>query len=306
MQLRRYGPILLRWFWLLLLFLAAAAAASWFIVNLTHAPYGPLLIVVPVMIFGLVWGLGAVFAFEQIVDNGRTNYTASDLQHIAHLPVLGVIDHGTPLQAGSGGRPAFTVFDGPRTRAGEAYMNVARALLPPGQRHERAYVIMVVAGQPSGHTSAAGANIAAASALLGFPTLLIDAERPTSEMIQAHSLNGAVWLPQTPDDESFAGYSVPPSPNLFVLAARGESVIDTVNLIESQLQEVISRPGARGSVIVIAAPPVGEDTGWVGLRLTGDADEAVVVAVDGETRHGMLRRTLGGLRRTRTHVAGMV
>src|SRR6476619_106311 len=101
MQLRRYALILLRWSWLLLMFLLAAAAAGWFLINYTHSPYSPLLIILPVMLFGLVWGLGAVFAFEQLVDNRRTSYTSEDLQHLAQLPVLGIIDAGSPLQPGA-------------------------------------------------------------------------------------------------------------------------------------------------------------------------------------------------------------
>ena len=301
MQLKRYGLIVLRWSWLLVLVLACAAFVSWYLVNRTQSPYGPWLVIIPVMLCGLAWGLGAIFGLEYLVDARRTNFTPQGLESMANAPLMGVLQ---PDPSNSGN--LFVVFSSPRTPATESYLDLALNLLPSAHLADTTRTIVVCAAQPTIQTSIVSANLAAACALLGHRTLLIDADTSTPDLTRALNLSGQAGLAQALDDPSgrVPLYSVPLSPNLLVLPVGAQDSGGGAGISQQALQEVVNRSGVRGSIAIVAGPPISAYS--PGLQIASAADEIMLLAVEGTTRRGAFRRAVSALQQTDANLAGVL
>jgi Mrp family chromosome partitioning ATPase len=302
MEIKRYSLIVRRWVWFLVLAVACAALFAWFVLTrtgLTQTPNETASLVLLVTVAGLVWGLIGVFGIEALMDNVKA---VEDIRKITPAPILSTVE----LDGRSGGVSPFIVFGDPEARSAEAFRYASRRLLPAERGKGR--TLLVCAPQSSHHVARVGANLAAAAALAGHYTLLIDANRTEGELSSALHLEDHLGFGEAISDPrgEIMLHLLPSIPNLQVLPVGTLSMDEPLTFTDGHLRSVIDRSGAHGSAVIIVGPPAGAQPHTLGMLLARSTDEVVLLAVAEETKRKALYNTIRSLQEVNANLAGII
>ncbi|MFL5735109.1 MAG: hypothetical protein ACJ78Q_18290 [Chloroflexia bacterium] len=298
LELRRYSQILRRWVWPLVATVTCATLVSWLVASENHTNPWPVALIVA--FGGFVWGLIGIAGIELLIDNVKT---VDEVAHITPAPVLATVETSAN---GSGSTP-FSLFDGDQTQLAGAYFGADHSLLSLS-RGRGGRSVLVCSPSSTAFAGAAGANLAAASALSGRPTLLIDADRFSADLSRSLGLGGHEGFTDALADP--AGnvllQLVPSVPNLYVLPAGRTPISTHTPITRAHLRHVVERSGARASLVVIAGPPVGSENYGLGPGLAAAVDDVVLLAVADETKRRSMKRTVATLSAIGANLTGVV
>lgn len=258
---------------------------------------------------GLLVGLGLVLLRDRLMDRGTDPF---EIRGLASLPVLGTLPK---LRRRSGA----TLVEGGQGPLAESYRAIRTALLLQAPARQKV-LLVVSAGRREGRTSVA-ANLAAAFARTGAPTLLLGADfrhpdtaapfglagnrKGLADILRAgRGRSGAVTPPdggaQLPDGI----FSPTDIPNLDVLPA-GQVGADSPELLGAEALEKLDWAlRQRFEVIVVDTPAVTEASDAVALSTHADGC-VFVFARNRSTKRGV-SKSLDALRHTPARVLGIV
>lgn len=258
----------------------------------------PLSTLAMVGLLALAFGVGAAILIEGM-DQTFTNPDA------VRMAVGETILASLPRQDESGSDSLLVSAKtaGRRSLYGEAVLGLRTNLLLGSSGKVR--TLMVVSAQPQEGKSTTAANLAAAYAVLGLRTVLVDADIRRPQVHRNFELPNRVGLStllQHKAEVSSAVFSTAID-KLFILPA-GPAVVNPTELLAISIGNVIEELKAEFEIVIIDTPPLLD---FADARtVAGCVDGCVLVVRAGMTPREMVISAVQELRLVRARISGIV
>lgn len=258
---------------------------------------------------GLFLGVLAAFFLEYL---DQTIKTASDVERVLQVPVLGLIPIETRVTATSGpnGRrrhalPLVSLVS-PDDPSSEAYRALRTNVTFVGAEQQSLRIICVTSPGPGEGKSTTAANLAITLAQQGTTTLLVDADLRRPLVHRAFNLVQEPGLTDVLVGNAQLREAVRPNviPKLDLLPAGALPPNPSELLGSEAMHRLLDQLKAQYDVIIFDSPPTLAVTDASVLGASSDA--VILVLRAGETEEVAAQRSLETLQRVQARVAGVV
>jgi len=255
------------------------------------------------LVAGLFGGIGLALVLENLDTRIHSSY---QLEHLAHLPVLGIVPKGLLALDGS----ARTNGTGNSKPIEEAYRLLSINLQVLQEDVPLQTLLITSAASKEGKSTVA-ANLAQTLAERGQTVFLVESDlrRPTVEKI--FGLDDGLGLSNLltesiPFDEITLSRAIHPAeqPSLFVIGSGPKPANPTALLASPPIVELLDYLGTQGQMTLLDAPPV---LGMADVSvLARRVDGIILVVRQAHSKREQVLAALKQLQASRAHVLGFI
>ena len=282
------------------------------VVDQAMLPAAPILrpqstIILTMVFFGLVAGIGAAFLLESL-DTGLRS--VAEIESVTELPSLAIIPRSRRTTTDQSGLSTvernIIALSQPKSQFAEAFRSLRTALLLSTAGHPPKFILFTSATPSEGKTTAAS-NLAVILAQGDARVLLIDADLRRPNVHHRFGLNAKVGLTTLLTGATTTEQTVqriPNVPNLDVLVSGPVPPFPTEMLSSDAMTNLLRYCGEIYTHVIIDSPPILSVTD--GVILAHEADAVVLVVRHGKSSKHVVRRARDLLLRSGAPITGIM